>query len=308
LEYDDQIENEDIDLLELIMSDSNASNQYLVFHGSNNEIYAINVSKVVEILVYKDLNMVKNGKGDSLIQATAQVRDNTATIINFDEWFGNKVLDDSDYEYLILAGFGGHNLGIMIKGVEYIVNIDSLNMQDNSKNNPKTNFISKIKINGEDRLCTIFDCDKLLIDIFKDIIGKNNIELINNDQVIKSNKTIFFADDSRFIRKLVESLLNKLQLKYKSFKNGQELLDDLKSTKPDDIALIITDLEMPIMDGFNLLKNLKELDEYCDINILVHTNMSNFIIENSLVDLGTVMVIGKINIEELSLGIRQYIR
>ena len=76
MEYNEQVEIEDIDLLELIMADSNASNQYLVFNGSNDECYAINVSKVVEILVYKDLEMVKNGSSDSIIQATAQIRDN----------------------------------------------------------------------------------------------------------------------------------------------------------------------------------------------------------------------------------------
>ncbi|PHR72056.1 MAG: hypothetical protein COA66_07575 [Arcobacter sp.] len=308
MEYEDELENEDIDLLELIMSDSNATNQYLVFHGSNNEIYGINVSKVVEILVYKNLEMVKNGASDSLIQATAQIRDNMATIINFDEWFGNEVLHESEYEYVMVTGFGGHYLAMMTRGVEYIVNIDSKNMQDNSKNNPKTNFISKIKLNGKEQLCTMIDCDKLLIDVFKDGVGKNNIELINDKYIVKSNKIIFFADDSRFIRKLVESLFDKLQLRYKSFKNGQELLDELKNTKADEIALIITDLEMPVMDGFHLLKELKELEDYSDINKLVHTNMSNFIVENTLIDLGTAMIMPKINMEELAVGIKKYIK
>jgi len=176
LEYNEQEDIEDIDLLELIMTSSNASNQYLVFNGSNDECYAINVLKVVEILTYKDLEMVKNGSSDSLIQATAQIRDNIATIINFDEWFGNKILDDSEYEYIILTGFGGHNIGIMIPSVEYIVNIDSNNMKDNSKNNPKTNFISKVKINKQEKLCTIFDCDKLLTDLFQDTLEKNDVE------------------------------------------------------------------------------------------------------------------------------------
>lgn len=307
MEYD-ELENEDIDLLELIMTDSNTTNQYMIFYGSNNEIYGINVSKVVEILVYKNLEMVINGASDSLIKATAQIRNNMATIINFDEWFGNKVLDESEYEYVMVTGFGGHYLAIMTSGVEYIITIDSKNMQDNSKNNPKTNFISKIKLNGKEQLCTIIDCDKLLIDVFKDGVGKNNIELINDSYLVKSNKTIFFADDSRFIRKLVESLFVKLQLRYKSFKNGQELLDELKNTNANEIALIITDLEMPVMDGFHLLKELKNLEDYHDINKLVHTNMSNFIIENTLIDLGTALIMPKINMEELALGIKKYIK
>lgn len=308
MEYNEQQDIEDIDLLELIMADSNASNQYLVFNGSNGECYAINVSKVVEILIYKDLEMVKNGASDSLVQATAQIRDTIATIINFDEWFGNKILDDSEYEYIILAGFGGHSLGIMIPSVEYIINIDSSNMKDNSKNNPKTNCISKIKINQEEKLCTIFDCDKLLTDIFEDTLETNDIDKIENNYNLKSDKTIFFADDSRFIRQMVQSLFEKFHLKYKLFENGKDLLDELKQTRVDDIALIITDVEMPVMDGFNLLKEIKSLEIYEDVNKIVHTNLSNFIIEKSLYELGISKIIGKIDMRELISGISKYIK
>ena len=308
MEHNEQLEIEDIDLLELIMADSNASNQYLVFNGSNDESYAINVSKVVEILVYKDLEMVRNGSSDSLIQATAQIRDNIATIINFDEWFGNEVLDDSEYEYIILAGFGGHNIGIMIKSVEYIVNVDSDNMKDNSKNNPKTNFISKIKLNKVEKLCTIFDCDKLLTDVFTDTLEKNNIEKIENTHNIQCDKIIFFADDSRFIRKLVQSIFDKLQLKYKSFDNGRDLLTELKKTNIDDIGLIVTDIEMPIMDGVTLIKEINAIEEYTDLNIIVHTNLSNFILEKSLYELGTSEIIGKIDMKALLSSISKYIK
>ena len=308
MNYNEQLEMEDIDLLELIMADSNATNQYLVFNGSNGECYAINVSKIVEILVYKDLEMVRNGSSDSLIQGTAQIRDNTATITNFDEWFGNEVLDDSEYEYIILAGFGGHNLGIMVHSVEYIINIDSNNMKDNSKNNPKTNFISKIKINQNERLCTVFDCDKMLTDLFKDTLAKNNIKKLESANVTQSDKVILFADDSRFIRTMVKSLFEKFNFKYKLFENGQELLHELEKTNPDDIALIITDVEMPVMDGFSLLKGIRSLEVYDDINVIVHTNLSNFVIKESLYELGICKIIGKIDMKELLSGISQYIK
>lgn len=305
MENNEELETDDIDLLELIMGDSSASSQYLIFNGSNDECYAMSVSKIVEILVFKELNMVKNGSSDSLIRATAQIRENTATIINFDEWFGNKVLDDSEYEYTILAGFGGHNLAIMIKSVEYIVNIDATNMLDNSKNNPKTNFISKIKLNQQERLCTVFDCDKMLADLFIDTLEKNNIE---KNIHIKNDKIILFADDSRFIRKMVQGIFEEFNLQYKLFENGEELLIQLKKTNPKDVGLIITDVEMPVMDGFNLLKNINKLEGYEEINVIVHTNLSNFIIKQSLYELGAKKIIGKINMKKLISSVSEYIK
>jgi two-component system, chemotaxis family, chemotaxis protein CheV len=305
--YEDYLEEDELDLLELISSDSNTTNQYLAFVGSNNETYAINVSKVIEILVYKELPMVHNGKSESLIKGTAKIRDMMATIINFDEWFGNEELCDNEYEFIILAGFGGYNLGIMIKSVEYIVNIESEKMQDNSDNNPKTNFITEIKIGNETRLCTVFDCDRLLLDTFDEVSKKTQLSNLHIENTCHSSKQLFFADDSLFIRKTLQDLFEKLEVKYTIFENGSDLLEALQNTNPNEIGLIITDLEMPIMDGEHLIKNIKNNYLYKDIPIIVHTNISNFISEEHLHNIGADKVFGKIDPKQLSEAILYYI-
>lgn len=306
MEFDDALDEfDDLDLLELISSDTNSTNKYLVFHGSNNELYAINVAKVIEILVYKKLIMVKNGQSDSLILASAQIRDELATIINFDQWFGNEVLDDSEYEFAINVGFGGYNLAIMVKAVEYIVSIDSNNMQDNSFNNPKTNFVANIKLNGEDKLCTVFDCDKLLADVFEEINRDNNVENLEEISSLETDKIILYADDSKFIRKMLESAFNKLKVKSKGFENGKELFDSLKTLNPEKIGLIVTDVEMPIMDGIHLIKNIKSELYYKSIPIIIHTNMSDFILEKTIENLDIQEVIDKIDIKKLTKSIEK---
>ncbi len=308
MQYDDELNGyDDIDLFELIYTDSSSTNQYLIFEGSNNEVYAMNVSKIVEILTYKDLKMVKN-RDSSIIRGTAKIRDEIATIINFDEWFENEVLDEGMYEYIIFAAFGGYNLGIMIKNVEYLVTIDSQNMKDNSMNNPKTNFIAEIKLHNENRLCTIFDCDRLLLDTFHEISHKNEISNLDIEKSLPSERIILFADDSSYIRRTVSSLFRKMGVKGYIFENGQELLNKLTKTDPDEVALIITDIEMPVMDGFNLIKSINDMDHFDDIHIIVHTNMSNFIAKSSLIELGVDEVINKIDMEALYKAIVKYFK
>jgi two-component system chemotaxis response regulator CheV len=304
---DEQDYIDDLDLMELITSDSSTTNKYLVFEGSNQEVYGINVAKVIEILVYKNLNMIKNGKKENLVRATAKIRDEIATVINFDEWMGNEVLEDDAYEFVILVGFGGYNMALMVNGVDHIVSIDSKDMKDNSINNPKTNFITTIKIKAQDRLCTIFDCDRMLLDIFEDIKKKNDIEKLHIDEDVSSDKLILLADDSRFIRKMIENLLDKLGFRYEMFENGKDLFDRLKECDADDIALVVTDLEMPIMDGVTLIKSINELQGYEAINIVVNTNMSKFVVESSLIQIGVDEVIGKIDMERLSKVITKYL-
>lgn len=298
-------DDDELDLLELVSVNANSADQYLIFRGSNDEAYGINVSKIKELIVYKDLEMIRNKQKNSLVEAAAQVRDEMVTLINFDKWFGNKVLEESEYELVILSAFGGKEVGIIIKSVEYIVNITSQSVHDKSVNNANTNFISKIKLNSKETLCTIFDCDKMLLDLFEELrempdLGKKKT------LIQESDRYILFADDSKYVRKMVVEMLKSIKAHYKTFENGLDLFEELKTMSPDSIGLIITDLEMPLMDGIRVIKNIKALEEYKDINIIVHTNMSNDILGNSLFELGASGVVDKIDISKLASNVEKY--
>ena len=309
-EYDEDIENtiddddDELDLVALVSANANDTSQYLIFEGSDGQFYAKNVSKIEELLVYKDIDIVKtNAKG--LIVGTADIRGNMTTIMNFDEWFGNEVLDDSQYELIILAHYGGHRIGIVVKRVEYIVNIPPETMTDNSLNDEKTSFITRVNIAQKSTMCTIFDSDKLLLDVF-DTIDAKAADDTHKLEKVDSDKLVLFADDSRFIRKMAEALFLKMGLKYRMYENGQLLLEDLKNIAPESISLFITDLEMPVLGGREVIDSIRKEKKYDNINIIVHTNMSNDNMEDSLIKAGTQAIIGKVNMLALSEAIEKY--
>jgi len=310
-EYDDEIEriiadeddDDELDLIALVSANANDTSQYLVFEGSSGQFYAKNVSKIEELLVYKDIDIAKTNN-DGLIIGTADIRGNMTTIINFDKWFGNKVLKDNEYELIILAHYGGHRLGIVVKRVEYIVNIPPETMTDNSENDEKTSFITKVSIGQRNEMCLIFDSDKMLLDVFNTIDTKAMEDTMKIEE-IKNNKLVLFADDSRFIRKMSESLFNKMGLKYRMYENGQLLLEDLKYIAPEEISLFITDLEMPVLGGRDVIDNIRKEKKYDSINIVVHTNMSNDNMADSLLGAGAQDIIGKVNMFALSEAIKK---
>jgi len=304
---DDDDDDEELDLIKLVSTNANDTSQYLVFVGSDDQYYAKNVSKIEELLVHKDINIARNSE-DGLITGTADIRGNMTTIVNFDRWFGNEVLDDKDYELIILAHYGGHRMGIIVKRVEYIVNIPSDTMTDNSGNNPKTSFISRVQIAGNEELCMIFDSDKMLLDVF-DIVESDSRNYIENLNLsIQTDKLILVADDSRYIREMISQLLGKMNLNFKIYENGQLLIDDLKVFDNDEIGLIITDLEMPVLGGRELISQIRKEHKYDDINIVVHTNMSNTNTESALLKAGANAIIGKVNMNDLSKTISELIR
>ena len=155
-------------------------------------------------------------------------------------------------------------------------------------------------------MCIIFDSDKMLLDIF-DTIDTKAMEDTKTIQKVDTDKMVLFADDSKFIRKMAESLFTKMGLKYRMYENGQLLIDDLKNIAPEEIALFITDLEMPVMGGRDVIDNIRADKKYDGINIIVHTNMSNDNMGDSLISAGAQKIIGKVNMFALGEAIKKLI-
>jgi two-component system chemotaxis response regulator CheV len=305
---DDHFDDTDeLDLLKLVSTNANDTNQYLLFLGSDNQYYAKNVSKIEELLVYKDINIVKNNDSSNYIIGTANIRGKMTSIVSFDNWIGNQVLDEHEYELVIIAAYSGKRFALVVKEVEYIVTIESENMSDNSDDNNKSSFISKVNINGKEQLCTIFDSDLLVMEVFNSI---ENEQYKNSNKVVaksQSNKFILFADDSKVTRKLTKKIFKELHYNYKIYKNGKMMIDDIVNMDINDIGLIITDLEMPEVTGRELIEYIRSNNLYNHVNILVHTNVNNDSLERELVSMNVSEIVRKVDMLGLTTAIKKYI-
>ncbi len=300
IEFEDEIDVDELDLVKLVSTNANDLNQYLVFKGSNEEWYGINVSKVEEVMVYeKSIDIAHNNDKENIIFGTADIRNSMTTLIYYDDWFENKHLDDSEYELIILANYGGHKLGIIVKEVANIITIEADKMSDNSKSNSKTTFISKVLIEADEQICTIFDGDKMLLDLFDDVEEESADIFSQESRELLSTKTVYFADDSKYVRHLVEGLFNKLNMRYKIFTDGAFLIEYLENNPDEIVDLFITDLEMPNMGGREVIVNIRKDHKYDEISILVHTNMSNSVMDEELSQIGSNGVISKLNMINL---------
>ena len=297
--------DDEIDLLALVSANANNTSQFLIFEGSDEQYYAKNVSKIEELLVYKELDVAKTHQ-DGFIIGAADIRGEMVTLVYFDKWIGNEVLDDSKYELVILSNYGGHKLGIVIKRVEYIVNIPPDSMT-NATDDEKILFITKVTVGKDEKMCLIYDGDKFLLDVFGAIDTKAATDT-QKVEALKNDKIVLFADDSKFVRKMVEKLFEKMGLNFRMYENGKELYEDLNSLSVDDVALVVTDLEMPVMGGVELIEKIREDKRFEDINIIVHTNMANYNMKDSLFKMGVKDIIVKVNMLALSESIGKFMR
>lgn len=299
---------DDDELIRLVTSNADASSQYVIFKNGNDDLLAINVAKIEELIALKEIEIAKNSTSFGLIEGVAKIRGNIVPIVMFDRWMGKNELPLSDYELVMMCNYGSHQFGLIIKNVLGILNIDSKNFKSNSETDDKTSYVTDITLGGISGLCFVFDSDKLLMELFPKIEHDEITKIHSIESKKHLNGKILHAEDSSVIQNVVKVAYEQLRLDYEFFKNGQELLERLQILNPDDISLIVTDVEMPVMDGLGLMAAIRDIPQYSEVPIIVNTNMANDSITTKARLYGAKHIIHKLDIGELSNTIFEYAR
>ena len=134
----------------------------------------------------------------------------------------------------------------------------------------------------------------------------NNLEM-NKIKAIVTDREVLLADDSPSVIKTMQNILNKLGVNYKSFVNGQKLLDYVfaEGTDISRIGIIITDLEMPEASGFEVIKQIKANPLTSKIPVVVNSSMSGSSNEDMARSLNANEFISKSNPAEVEDALRR---
>jgi len=299
------------ELINLISGNTDVASQYIIFTSSDGNYYAINVAKVEELIRNKDIEITKSSGDDNLTLGIAKIRDDYVILLYFDDWINNTYEDLSDLPLIIICIYGNRKIGLIVKDVMGIQSLNVKNIQERFGKDKKISQIVEVIVGGKKKLCNIFDYDRLILDIFSDDQLRDDSSFNNEDieyLTDLSDKLILVAEDSPLVQVKLESSLKSLNSKFEIFKNGKELLDSLENIDPNEVSLIITDIEMPIMDGISLIQNLINNEQYSNIPVLIHTNMANSAIRKKAKDYNVKEVITKFNTNQLKNAIYKYIR
>ncbi|MEY4505204.1 MAG: hypothetical protein RL154_1501, partial [Pseudomonadota bacterium] len=170
----------------------------------------------------------------------------------------------------------------------------------------------KNKINNNTRyidgsLVQIVDIEQMLVDLFP-IDEEDLTRSIENIDLIKPHKMVLIAEDSVVATKILEAIMKKLKVNFKVFENGRKLLDflcDNESIIPQ-IGLVITDLEMPITSGFEVIKQIRSTPMLEKLVIAANSSMSGDSNREMALSLGANKFIAKTNASEIAQLIKDY--
>ena len=279
---------------ERILQDSLNTQQLAVFFTGNGSIYAINISKVKAFIITEETAIDDTPSDNKIIAGIATIRGEPITLLNLDTWLGNPTLALSEYKLIIFCQFNNKQVGILIKDMLNIVEKSSHELNYTENQNPKIIYSTYVTISEKEQFCTIFNTEQLMEDI--GWIDKN-IPYTFEASPLNNEKYVLVADDSRSAREMTASFLEKINQKHKIYNNGQELQKGIEMIDPNEIALIITDIEMPLLDGYQVAKFIKEDNRYSHIPIIINSSMANDAVRDKMEKIGVAGFIEKPNLQ-----------
>ena len=276
--------------------------QLAIFYTGSDQIYAINISKIESFLIRENVEIVSTPSKNGLIEGVLNLRGEMVSIVNLDYWIGEDV-DKSIYKIVIICNYNEKKIGILAKDIIRIQEMQSSELKVPSSQDPKISYVTEIEIKKEDKLCIVFDAEKLLFDLgtSRNSSGTTiyDIESVGDIEVIKSQKLVLVAEDSAIVIDKLHEFFTKIGVIYEIYENGQLLIDRIEEINPDKIGIIITDLEMPIKNGYQVIKYVKNSKNYKDIPILSLTSMTNRGVLDKVKNLGAMDLINKSDLDKL---------
>lgn len=223
--------------------------------------FGINVMKVREVLNRQKVTCLPESHPS--VDGILKIRDEVITQINL-----IKHLDraESENDKIIITEFNEMKLAFRVSDVSKIQRISWNDLESLDGFNENVPVIGIVKL--EDRLILILDFEKIIETILplETEIDYQGIEVLTNARLA-------VADDSNFILEMIHDFLHHGGYEnIKRFHNGQEALDYLLK-HPNEIDILISDIEMPKMDGLTLCKSIKENRETSHIKVMLYSSL-----------------------------------
>jgi two-component system, chemotaxis family, chemotaxis protein CheV len=226
------------------------------------EHYAINVVKVKEILNIENLSRVPNSH--PAVAGLSLIRGEVISVIDMRKVLENESNQNIKRSMILVCEFNNLKVAFAIDEVLGISRITWKQIQEPDSITGNTLVIGNINLNS--RILMLLDFEKIVMDISPQ--AGINVDRLKDSQIGKdrSSYRILLADDSPLIREVLKNTLTKAGItRLEFFNDGQSALDymiDLYEKRGDEfineINLVITDIEMPKLDGHTFTRKLKE--------------------------------------------------
>jgi len=281
--------------------------------SERHELFGINVFKVREILVMPEITVMVNAPPS--VMGVANIRGQMIPVINLPALTG--CTPTKGLGILLVTEFARTTQAFAVEEVNEIVRLEWKQVLSAEGNGGGlVTSIARLDGNAENtRLAQVLDVEQILRDVFPQQHQSITADNVLPKLRLPSGAIILAADDSAVARMMIEQGLKAMEVPYIMTKTGQEAWDKLQAiskqaiaegkTANDKVALVLTDLEMPEMDGFTLTRNIKQDARFNSIPVVIHSSLTGTTNEGHVRSVGADAYVAKFVAEELAATIRQ---
>lgn len=250
-------------------------------HNGREEIFGINVFKVREVMRVPSITRAPDMP--EFVEGMVSLRGSLVPVIDLAKYAGIQTDDKS--EIMIITEYNGHTQGFLVKAVDNILRLDwsAMRVPPEILAAEMGGLVTAITELKDNRLVMMMDVEKVLAETSH--FDTDELIIKSVKPLGKENRTVFFADDSSVARNQITRTLDAMQVNYISAINGRQAWQELsrmadysdatKTPLKNMVQVILTDVEMPEMDGYMLTRNIKADKRFNGIPVLMHSSLSN---------------------------------
>lgn len=249
--------------------------ELLLFGLGANQPFGINVFKVQEVIQCPPLTKMPHSH--PVVAGIANMRGHTISIIDLSAAIGCQAIEDPRDKFVIVTEYNKRVQGFLVDSVDRIININWEQVLPPPEGTFADSYLTAVtRVNEE--IVEILDVEKVLKEVVgsPDTVSEGVIDMASD----RHHQHVLVCDDSAIARKQVQRVLDQIGVEYTILNDGQAALDQLLAwlDEGEDIhrwlALIISDIEMPRLDGYSLTRAIRKNTRLADLKIILHTSLS----------------------------------
>ena len=251
--------------------------ELLLFRLDGPQLYGINVFKVREVLQCPKLTLIP--KSHPVVCGVASIRGATIPILDLAMATGAGALKDQSNPFVIITEYNTKTQGFLVRSVERIVNMNWEEIHPPPKGTGHDHYLTAVT-RMDDQLVEIIDVEKVLAEVSPspETITQGVVDVETQSKALSLR--VLTVDDSSVARKQVARCLQTVGVEVVSLNDGRQALDYLRKLvaegkdPAEEFLMMISDIEMPEMDGYTLTAEIRNDPRMQKLHIILHTSLS----------------------------------
>lgn len=253
----------ELEIVEFYMDEVSRGNE----GDFNRSYYGINVAKVLEIIRNPELTDLPEISSEA-VRGAFNLRNRIIPLVDLGVWLKKDIIEQEQPK-VIVTEFNQITTAFSVSGVTRIHRISWEEVEAPSQ------YVASLAANSitgvvrlENRIIYILDMEKIVADLNPDIMDIDPVESRHRDAVKNKHLVAILCDDSTMARNTMKTLLEEAGFKVHAFNNGKgswdqllewrALVEEYDKSITDFVDVVVSDIEMPVMDGHNLTRRIKE--------------------------------------------------